>query len=42
MAEWAVSLAIGRALDAPAPRLREGLTMMRYDQSFFVDADAIG
>jgi carbamoyl-phosphate synthase large subunit len=41
MAEWTLLMALGRDPAERAANLREGLTMMRYDQSLFIDDDEI-
>ncbi len=41
MAEWTLLMALGREPGEQVATLRDGLTMMRYDQSLFLDADEI-
>ena len=41
LAGWTLLMALGREPNELAARLRDGFTMMRYDQSLFLDGDEI-
>lgn len=40
-AQWAIMMALGRSLPANLPSLKDGLTLMRFDDSFFYPLEQI-